>query len=357
MSVAIAPDDANIVYSPFNWSINSSRALTINPGAYFSFCFAGSLTSLNFTGIASLTLPRPRLLVRVDGDFVGASTNEVAIDTVVGVAIPSSNTWTKHYVEVFVMSTTGAAANRWAPVVTAVQFTGITLGNGSSLVPITPRALNVLCYGDSITEGVRSRNLSATNDTQRNDATLTWALGMRDALGAEIGLVGFGGTGLSAGGGSSSAQVPNLPGSYSLLYDGSAARSFSAPVPDAICILMGENDGATDITAAYTALLNTMLAATPLSTKILAFRTFNGNRAANAAAAVAACTDRTRVTYVDTTGWFDPADSADGTHPYGYTALVRLAPLAADAVRDALDNGPLYYNDGTGAVTLTPYRG
>ena len=333
----IAPDDANIVYSPYNWDVTSVRALSVNGGAYFRFRVAGGATTitLNFD-VAGLPAPLPRLLIRVDGALTSAFA-EAAVASVVGTVIPSTNTWPDHDVEVYIDATTQIAP-RWTTPTSVVKFTGITVTGGAGAmptVPITKRGLRLLVYGDSIVEGVRTRKGSGTDDVAWTSSWMGWAAQLGYNLGAEVGVVGFGGQGVSVAG---SGSVPAWPSSYNLVAAG-IARAFT-PAPDAILCMFGENDGAANIVAAYVATLTALVAATPAATKILCFRTLGGNQAANVQAAVAAMNATTaRVSYVDTTGWFDNTHSFDATHPYGYEDIDRISPLAAAAVRAVLSSG------------------
>lgn len=348
----ILPNDANIIYSPYNWDVNSGRAKTINAGAYFRAQINGSPTSItlwfDMTGVLT---PLPQVTVTLDGRAI--STAPIASTMVL--TLPSGSTWAKRLLEVTVKSMT-ETQNRWATQSTAVQFQGIATSPGTCVTePLTARKLNVPVFGDSITEGVRTLNMTATNDTDRNDATIGWAYDLREKLGAEVGVIGFGGSGVTKPSGS--GGVPPLKTSLSLLWGSGPSRSFTSPAPDAIVIMDGTNDDAYDITTDYTNALNQFLAATPSTTPILALRPFNGtNKASQIQAAIAACNSPRRVTYVDTAGWWSTTDSSDNLHPYGYTNVGKISGLVAAAVRTALAKGGTYLNVGGTAKLVTPRR-
>lgn len=298
------------------------RAKTINAGAYFSALLTGTATSIvaNFD-VSGISNPAPQIAYRIDG---GPWTTATVAATI-AIPIPSTNTGAKHLVEVRVKSTP-EAANRWAPQSTAVIFTGFTVAPSTVATgTVRKRRFNVLCYGDSITEGVRTLGQSQTLETDRNDASLAWAYPLGQLLGAEVGVVGFGATGWNGAG---SGGVPALPSSYGLLWSG-ASRVFT-PAPDLVLVHLGTNDGA-DVTAAATAFLNGVLALNG-TTKIAVVLPWNGGHAAQLQAAIAASSAPSRVTYVDTTGWWNPADASDGLHPYGYVNAADLAPRLAAAV-------------------------
>jgi lysophospholipase L1-like esterase len=212
-----------------------------------------------------------------------------------------------------------------------VKFTGVTLDAGTLSAP-TKRPKIVLVFGDSIVEGSRTLNATATNDTDRNDSWQGWAARQADQLGAEVGVVGFGGQGINATG---VGGVPIFGSAYNLVAAG-LSRSFTTPAPDLIVINQGTNDSATGFNTAYAADVEALLAATPSTTKIALMRPLNGNLASNVAAVAAGASVPSRVSYIDTTGWWNSADASDGLHPYGYTNIARIAPLLGAQLRSLL---------------------
>jgi lysophospholipase L1-like esterase len=343
----IAPNDLNILYSPYNWLVSSTAAKSINPGAYFKCLLTGSPTSITLGfDLTNISTPLPQIRYRIDnGPWVST---EVAASIVV--AIPSSNTFTKHLIEVQFKSMT-ETVNRWnSPQNTALVFTGITVApaSGVATASIRKRKLTIAAFGDSITEGVRTLSSTASKGTDGNDSSQSWSMPLADLMGAEVGNIGFGGTGLSKSG---SGNVPATGTSYNLLWAGQA-RSF-AVVPDLIAINIGHNDTTTDTTAAGTAFLNGLLAATPSTTKIAVIQPWSGRQATNLKAAIAACSTPSRVTYIDTSGWWSTADAPDAVHPYGYVNLVDLAPRLALALRAILGASKRYVNVSGTAVPIS----
>lgn len=330
-SATKAPDSAGIVYSPYNWLTGSTSAKTINPGAYFKTLFTGATCTLNFD-TSNLTSPNPRLLIRVDRRTWQAAT----VASTVSVTMPTDQDNTTHLLEVLVDAAT-ETVNRWnSPQNTAVVMTGITLASaGDSLSAPQSKPKRLLVYGDSITEGVRTLKLNgAVNDLDRNSAVVGWALELGNYLDAEVGVVGFGATGLSTSG---SGNVPKLSGSYNLLW-ASQSRSFSTS-PDYCVWLEGANDSTTNTQADGIAALNGMLSAMS-GTKFILFRPLlNTNQEANLQAIQAGCSDPSRVTYVSTSGYWSTADSSDSLHPYGYTNIASIAPKMAAAVLLAAGSG------------------
>jgi hypothetical protein len=136
----------------------------------------------------------------------------------------------KHLLEVIIKSTT-ETESRWSPQSTAVRFTGISLDPSGVLELPNRRPFNVLIYGDSITEGVRTLGYeNIALDTDRNDAVRDYSYTLSTLLPIEIGVVGFGATGTTKGG---SGGVPALTESWNRLWDGEV-RDFETHRPDLV---------------------------------------------------------------------------------------------------------------------------
>lgn len=328
--MAIASNDAGILYSPYTWDVTAVRAKTINAGAYFRTIITGSPSSvvLNFD-MTGVTSPVPKITWEIDG--VGSATVDVA--ATVTVTLPTTNTWGKHTLKVTVEATS-ETVDRWNAQASAVQFTGITT-TGTATAP-TARPLKALILGDSITEGVRALNMNAATDTARNSSRNAWSTHLGGVLDAEVGVVGFGSTGISQGG---SGGTPALSGFWNTQWASGPSRGVAGSPPDYVVINMGTNDpDATDITAGYTAVLNSIHVAAP-NALIFCLLPFEGSHAAHIQAARAAASDPARCIYVNTTGWWSSADGSDGLHLYGYTAPA-IARLAATQITTAAGTAP-----------------
>jgi len=342
----VTPDDANLIYSPYNWVVSSTQAETVNSGAYVRAMFGGGVTQIvaNFD-TSSLATPTPYITYRVDN----GTWTRVKIASTITLTLPS-NGWDKHVVELVVAATT-ETQNRWtASRATAVKFTGFTTTPSSATtLPVTPRSLRVLVYGDSITEGVRTLSAATGDDVNRNDVLVDYSWALREALGAEVGIVGFGRQGWDRTG---NGSVPALKDAYNLVFAG-ATRAFT-PAPDLIVIAHGTNDTAS-VTATGLLVVNALLAATPAKTKIVLLRPFIGTaREAELQAVAVSCSTPSRVRYVSTDGWWTSADAGDGVHPYGYSHVTSIGPRTAVAARALLGRGAtviLQADGSTKAIT------
>lgn len=320
-------DTSKILFSPYNWDVQSGYAKTINPGAYLRLNFSGASCTLLFD-TTGLVAPFPKLSYRVDG--VG---QWVITDLAASVAITLPTNYPSHHLELMVRSTTDAQS-RWVSQAASVKLTGVTLASGGVLSKPPEQPLYGLYFGDSITEGTLTVN--ANPDVMlRSDAYQGWAYLSAKAIGAECGIVGFARQGLTVTG---NPDVPVFGSTYNMLYSG-VSRSF-ARAPDYVVINQGTNDGSANIQAAALAVLNNLLSALPVSTKVIVLRPFNGAGDAYWKAAIAACSAPARVIYVDTTGWYISANSTDGTHPNGFENISNLAPRTAAAIRAALAGAP-----------------
>jgi len=333
----IDPSDAYIYYSPYGWLVQSGSAQTINAGQYFRRKFVGTSCTLLFN-VAADAAPLPQIWVSIDGQppvmYVVAAQ--------VPLTMPSTTTaWPFHTIEVVVKSTS-EFVSRWSPQSAAVTFTGMQLSAvGAVTVPQIAKG-NVLFIGDSITEGYHTVNSNAAGgaDTFGSDGALGWAYMQAKLLGAEVGVVGFGGTGLTHAG---VGGVPATPSTYNFLWAGQA-RIFSPP-PDLIVINIGTNDSTSDpavFQAAYVTLLNGLQSYCPLA-QIAVMRPFSGAQWSACQAAAALCTNPGFVRLIDTTGFFNTAESVDGIHPLGVANINEIAPQVANALR------PILYPNNGGA--------
>jgi lysophospholipase L1-like esterase len=343
-SVTILPNNSAILYSPYNWLVTSAAAKTINPGAYLKTCFSGTSCTLNFN-VTSNTTPVPQLWYSIDGQSLTLIETLGATQVL---TMPTTTTsWALHSLLVIVKSTS-EFVTRWTPQSAAVILTSISLSSGSTIS--VPQALskNVLVYGDSIIEGYHTINAngSGTNDCDGSDATLAFSYMLGGLLGAEVGVVGFGGTGAAHAG---QGGVPALTSSFNFLWSGQA-RVFS-PVPDLIVIQIGSNDFANGVTeatfqAAIATLLTAIEAACPTSA-IAILQPFEGYGSYITPANLALCTTaikaaitasgNSKAVFVSTTGIFNATfPSSDGTHPLGVTTIASIAPSVSKLLQPIL---------------------
>ena len=320
--------DPAFYYSPYTWYLNatstSSSATAVNPGAYFRCLFSGASANLTFD-TSKMVTPPSQLYWRVDNGPL----TPFLIASIVPVVVPPNlnhGDVPYHALEVVVKSVSGKY-NRWlssGPSVRVV-FTGLELEAGANVAAWLPSDLNVVIFGDSITEGQLTLGQKAgTSDVDDSDATLCWSFQLGRLLGAEVGVVGFGGTGIVKDGG---GNVPGLNASFSLLWEG-APRDFSRPKPDIIVLNEGTNDGNNNISAALADVLGGLAAAAP-GAPIAVMRPFDGSEDAALRAAVAACAP---CHYVNTSGFYSKAFGG-ALHPTGPNDVARIAPQVANALR------------------------
>jgi hypothetical protein len=335
---AIAPNNAAIVYSPYNWTPpTSSVASTINAGAYFKTMFTGASLVLNFT-VTNDSAPLSQIYYRIDGYEAGSPWIEAPVASTITVALPSNiaagNGNLYHLLEVMVKSTS-QTINRWnIPSNTAVNFAGLTLAAGASVQAPATYQKNCLFYGDSRMEGVRTVNQTAANDTDQNDALVAWPWQAGERLGCEFGVVGFGGQGVTIAG---TGNVPALPSSYNLIMAG-VSRTFS-PNPDLIAIMDVGNDynnsvAGSSVQSAMTTVLNALLSATSSTTKIAVLQDFIAAAYPTNLQAAVTATGSARVSYVSTAGVFNTAYGADSAnqHPTAANDVALIAPQIASAM-------------------------
>lgn len=335
----VLPNDSGIVYSPYNWNVTGASATTTCSGAYLRFAVKGTPTAItanfNLAGLSGSV----GYALTVDGT-IRTSGSLASANTSIAITIPS-NGWPEHTVELTFYDIYGGSAKWVAPLDKFVTFTGLTLSPTScTMATMRRRPLNLLCYGDSILEGYSAPANGYT------DGRLGWGYGLGALLGAEVGVVGYSAQGFTK---VAVGSVPALNTAYNAIQSG-VSRSFTTPAePDLILINMGTNDGGGDITAAATTVLNGLLAATTNS-KIVVIQQWGGSLyKATLQSVIASSSAPSRITYIDTAGWFNSADANDGLHPWGYANTTDLSPRLAATVR------PLLTGSGTGS-TFTPKR-
>jgi hypothetical protein len=321
--IDIAPDNPALIYSRCNWLTSSTESKTINVGAWFKTLFTGSSLTLNFdmTGISAR---RPVIVARIDG----RDWQKFDVEETVPLSIPSDQDNDTHLLEVLFDAAT-ETVSRWSPQSVAVVFTGLTLSSGSETVA-APELVDdyVLFYGDSITEGVRTLATNGSLDVDRNSQVVGWPRRVADLLGCDSAVVAFGSQGISDSG---NGGVPNLVNSYDFLWSGQS-RDFS--IPPKYCIwLQGHNDGSSNTVADGLEALNGMLASM-VDTIFFLVRPFSGNQAANLQSIQSTCNEPNRVFYIDSTGFFNTSNSADGLHPYGFEDFANIAPKIAQAINN-----------------------
>lgn len=352
--------DSNVLYSPYTWQVGSSYAKTIDAGAYLTVTFDGTPGVLSALFDMSLNPTNPgRVGFRVDG----GPWQDSPIAASVPLTLDPGLTWGTHTVEM-VFYAHSQAADRWINQVTACRFAGISADSTITSRPTRPRSLYGLLVGDSIAEGIQTRNLDLTgSETARFDARLAWAYPLRDLLGAEVGVVGFGAVGLTRNG---NGNVPRIPDSVPYLWDGTARNLSTPQVPDFIAMHIGTNDtAATDaeVTTETARTLNGWLASTPETTKVFVIGNWLQRKIEAIQAGITASTAPSRIVFIDTTGWWSTADASDGVHPYGYVNITDLAPRLAATMRPEIEGTGgdgfipnVFYKSPSGAAApLTAY--
>ena len=120
--------------------------------SYVKFMFSGSFLNFQFD-VTNMASPASEVYWTVDN---GPRGHSLVLGSV-AVAIPPNNTHGDikfHTVELFVKSTT-ERANRWSAAGTSTRIILTGVETDGSLYPVVPNDVNILIFGDSITEGPR----------------------------------------------------------------------------------------------------------------------------------------------------------------------------------------------------------
>ncbi|WP_430781631.1 GDSL-type esterase/lipase family protein [Actinoplanes sp. G11-F43] len=216
-------------------------------------------------------------------------------------------------------------------------FQGLTLGAGQSTYKLAKPAKGVEFVGDSITAGYTATNMALS--------AYPWIIG--ENLGTQHTQIALSGAclrELTAAQSTRGIRCYGLENRYTRMSfnDNAPEWNFNRYQPAVVIVNIGTNDtghgvNSTDFRTGYTNLLRIVRERNPYA-RILALRIFKGSWAAETRQSVL---DRqaagdTRVSYVDTTGWWDGATmSGDGTHPndHGHQVLAtKLQPFVATAL-------------------------
>ena len=340
-TTAIAPNDAGLVYSPYNWNVTSTHAITVQPGAYFKTLFTGNTCVLNFD-TSHMQSPASQIWWRIDDSKWVSAAVAATVSLTIPAVMSGNSDVPCHLLEVIYKGQDpSGTANSWDPASTgtAVNFTGLTIDYAASVAAPAVLSRNILVYGDSITEGVRTAGESASPTPGQNDAQMGWAYQLGKLLGAEVGVVGCGGTGYT----NSYRGVPACSSSYNLIYSGQS-RTFS-PAPDLTVVNHGVNDGGasgSSITTAATTVFNGLLgafAAKPIVALAPLPPSYSGASTVRSAIQTAITNiGNARLSWVDTPGVFNTAKGADSlsVHPSGPNNQGLIAPAIAELLRSSL---------------------
>lgn len=245
----VSVSDPNIAFSPYNWYKSGSEyAQTPNPGAYVKVGFTGSKISVNLdvSLLTAKNIPASQYpVVRYSVDNGPAVTTQLtptttALSCATGLSA-GSHSLLLQYVSGFVF------LDFWTPV-NAIRVTGFSLDDNANIVPIPKLPTNALFLGDSITNGdddIATFSGGITNAVDTQDATLGYPAVVAAGIGAEYGIVAYGGA--SWDNRAADGHTPGLMTSYSMI-DSVHSRLIDgklSPIPDDIFINMGENSGPT----------------------------------------------------------------------------------------------------------------
>jgi len=352
---------AGTARSPGNWARSGAGGLrSVNPGAYLKTLWTGLTTMTLGIDISynNMTFP-PTVAWRWDGGAWTIAAVRAALNLT-----PTPLTSGTHFLELVYDASYSYGQDRWGPVngttnlVSSLTITGYTPNGGAAQVPLARKARVMLIYGDSITEGMRVNGIISGGpaggyglETSGSDTLKGYASNL--GVDAEVGIIGFGGSGLTVVG---SGNVPTLATSYASVYSG-VTRSMADiygdgtnKAPDAVLYVEGTND--TGNAEAGPLSTHTSGICTGLKSVITAIETvapqckhgvvspFNGAHEVSTQAAVVQLNDP-RVAWVSAATWANQAGdlNTDGIHPLAVAHVGKIAPRVADFAETVLNLG------------------
>ncbi len=305
----VLPNDPCFSYMG-RWDRTSENvAITVNTGSAVRFGFTGDRCTLLFRTSLYTTYPHPSLWYRIDaGEWVEREIESELLLT------PADLSLSSHMVEIVVKGLI-LKYHRWSSTLAAaVYFSGISLPEGAFFLPgRAPTGPRIEILGDSITEGIAAVGVSGP-ESYTTDGRRTYGYLLGEAFDADLRLVGFSGTGITAWG---NGATPPVLRTFPYFHGTVEKDEWQA---DFVIINLGTNDRDVSVTSfmnGYTELL-TMIRASYPAAMIFCLRPFNGQHAArirDVVETVRASGD-VFVEYVDTEGWIQTyADTTDGIHP------------------------------------------
>lgn len=249
----IFPNDANLVYSPYNWKFNSSTSsITNNNHAYIKMAFTGTTLKVT-TSVASLVAASvtaglyPTLYYVIDA---GALQSTQLTSSSATVTLATGLTVGNHRLRLW-WQTNSNAYDMWVTPSMCFTFTGFVLDAAASTITafneITQETKRALFYGDSITQGFSKSSVSHYPNI------------VGHAIGAEVGVVGWSGQAWNIAGQTNPPSFATSPGTWNQLWDG-VSRSFS-PEPDYVFVNEGTNG--TPSTASITSWITSFRSSCP----------------------------------------------------------------------------------------------
>jgi len=281
----ISVDDDHIVVSPYNWYRNGSSFMqSPNPGAYLKVGFTGTSLSLGVdvspeTG-ANLA-PTQYPVVRYSIDYGSATTLQLTPSTT---QIKCASGLRSSVHNLYIQYVAGYVfEDFWTPI-NVVRLTGFAVDSGSALIaPFgagAARPKDILCFGDSITnadDNMATFSGGITNAVGTQDAEFGYVPPIAAAIGAEYGVVAYGGASWD-GGAADGGHTPGLMTFYSALdsMHSRLSQGKLSPTPSDIFINMGENYGPAD--GDVSKLIASLRAASSAETNIFVIVPFSGRR-------------------------------------------------------------------------------
>ena len=200
-----------------------SHKVTLTDGAYLCFLIEGAEAfDVNFTVIT--TGEEPYFAYSIDGE---SPVRQHITDSTV--SLPDTG---RHTVRIIADGMT-EGEGKWEKE-KGFALRSVTPSEGGTICGIRPTEKTVFFYGDSITEGIRALNMSASS--KGNSAVNAYSWQCAEALGVTPYLIGYGATGILSKG-----SFHTMQNTIDYLSEG---RPVSDTVtPDVIIVNHGTNDG------------------------------------------------------------------------------------------------------------------
>ena len=304
------------------WAQKEDVSVTTAPGAMLEVAFCGSYCELMFA-VKMNAEPFPHVYIQVDD---GARV-ETRIEHYMRVEAPEAG---NHVVRVIYKSAMEDQQRWYEPLTGKVSFIGAD-AEAEGVLPEDTRKI-IEFVGDSVTEGVwvdepkmpYGNRSNHRNMVFQNDATATYAYLTAEGLGMRPYIMGYGGEGITKGGG---GGVPKVYEAYPYCFAGQLREASGAEI---IVINHGANDmykSAEEYVEGYEVFLDLVREINP-NAKVVAMSAFYGVYVEELRGMVEAYNEsrKTEVFFIDTSGWI-PKHPMHPTREGHKTVAEKLIPI------------------------------
>jgi lysophospholipase L1-like esterase len=219
---SIKPNNSKLVFSPYNWLIDETKAISNCNGSYLKFKFTGTSIEFKFD-ISNYSTQFPKFKYVLDNkttSTITVNTNNLVINNL-------TDSEHEFFGYIDYLETT---IDRWNTPISSLILKEIVLDDNRELLTVTKYATNTLLLGDSITEDTVSFSNS-------------YSYYLLTSLPTELGVIAFSGLGFAIA--PSGNNVPTANTVIDNYYNNKTRLVGNKlnPIPNTVIVNLGTNDG------------------------------------------------------------------------------------------------------------------